>query len=55
MYIDEQFQQTVTVGGGSEASVQAWESGTLADTAHTLRLTTASGEPHVDAFEHFGN
>jgi len=55
VYIDEQFQQTVNVGSGLEASIQAWESGTLANTAHTLRLQTASGEPHVDAFEHFGN
>jgi hypothetical protein len=55
VYIDEQFQQTVNISAGSEASIQAWESGTLANTAHTIRLETASGEPHVDAFEHFGN
>ena len=55
VYIDEQFQQTVNISAGSEASIQAWESGTLADTTHALKLVTASGEPHVDAFEHFGN
>jgi hypothetical protein len=52
VYIDDGFQQTVNISDGSEASIQAWESGILPDTAHTLRLEVVSGEPHVDAFEH---
>ncbi|MHC4722092.1 MAG: hypothetical protein ACYS6I_05205, partial [Planctomycetota bacterium] len=52
VYIDDGFQETVNISDGSEASIQAWESGILPDTAHTLRLEVVSGEPHVDAFEH---
>ncbi len=52
VYIDDGFQETVNISSGSEASIQAWESGTLSSASHTLRLEVVSGEPHIDAFEY---
>ena len=54
VYIDDQFQQTVNIGSGSEASILAYESGILSGGSHTLRVERVSGEPHLDAFEHYG-
>ena len=52
VYIDTQFQQNVSVGSGPNDSYMAWESGTLANTSHTIQIVTVSGETHLDAFEY---
>jgi len=52
VYIDDGFQETVNISSGSETSILAWESGTLSNAGHTLKLEVVSGEPHIDAFEY---
>jgi len=52
VYIDDGFEETVNISAGSEASILAWQSGTLTSASHTLKLEVASGEPHIDAFEY---
>ncbi|MEM9885746.1 MAG: LamG-like jellyroll fold domain-containing protein [Bacteroidota bacterium] len=46
------FTNITQAGGGSGSSVQVYESPTLADGNHTLSVVYASGEVHIDAFEH---
>jgi len=52
VYIDNQFQQTISLSSGSEASIMAYESGSLTNDSHTVRVEYSSGEPHFDAYEY---
>lgn len=52
--IDGGSSQSVNVSSGSEQSVLAYESSVLSSSNHTIVITTASGEPHLDAIEYYG-
>ena len=53
IYIDDQYQQDVTSPAGPpEESYLAYESGTLTNSSHTIKVVTGAGEAHVDAFEY---